>query len=277
YYTSAAELINDPEVNAIYVATPPNTHEAFTLAAMAARKPVYVEKPMALNQQEAYNMMQFSRQSGIKLCIAHYRRQQPYFKKAKEILQSGTLGTIMNVSLKFYRQPLDAQQISQPKTQWRLQPSISGGGLFHDLAPHQLDLLLYFFGKPLAATGFASRHSRLYNADDTVSGHAVFENNIHFTGNWCFSVSEGEDTDECVILGSKGSIKLSVFNQQQLIINTNGDEQTIVFNALPHVQQPMIAAVVQYFLGNGKNPCDAEQGYEVMKLIDAFTRKNSGA
>ena len=56
WYNDAAKLINDPKVNAIYIATPPDSHEAYALAAMNAGKPVYVEKPMALNYAAAKNM-----------------------------------------------------------------------------------------------------------------------------------------------------------------------------------------------------------------------------
>ena len=86
WYTDAALLINDPAVNAIYVATPPLSHEAYTIAALQAGKPVYVEKPMALNYKAALNMVDIAAKKNQKLVVAHYRREQPFFKKINQLI-----------------------------------------------------------------------------------------------------------------------------------------------------------------------------------------------
>src|SRR5450432_71971 len=85
WYTDAYSLINDPDVNAVYIATPPSSHEEYTLAAINAGKPVYVEKPMTLNFASAIKMMNAANEKQTKLVIAHYRRAQPYFKKIKQL------------------------------------------------------------------------------------------------------------------------------------------------------------------------------------------------
>src|SRR5664279_2188635 len=79
WYDDATKLINDKDVNAIYIATPPSSHEAYTMAALQAGKPVYVEKPMTINFSSALRMAHAAENTGIKMCIAHYRRGQPYF------------------------------------------------------------------------------------------------------------------------------------------------------------------------------------------------------
>src|SRR5450755_1797430 len=79
WYDDASNLINDPDVNAIYIATPPSSHEEYTLAAIAAGKPVYVEKPMSVNFASAIKMMNAANEKNTKLVIAHYRHEQPYF------------------------------------------------------------------------------------------------------------------------------------------------------------------------------------------------------
>ena len=87
WYNDAKQLINDSAVNAIYIATPPSSHFEYAIAAMEAGKPVYVEKPMALNFAESKSMAEFASNHQIKLVVAHYRRQQPVFKKIKEMLR----------------------------------------------------------------------------------------------------------------------------------------------------------------------------------------------
>src|SRR3954452_17932800 len=94
WYSNAYELINDPEINAIYVATPPLQHEEYTIAALEAGKPVYVEKPMAVDAAAAASMQKVALRTNMKLSVAHYRRAQPVFIKIKELLESGTIGEI---------------------------------------------------------------------------------------------------------------------------------------------------------------------------------------
>lgn len=271
-YTNANELINDPDINAIYVATPPLQHEEYTVAALKAGKPVYVEKPMAVDAASAKRMADAAKEN--KLSVAHYRRGQPLFMKIKELLNSNAIGEIRFVDLKFLQAPLSSEELEVPKIQWRVNPSIAGGGLFHDLAPHQLDLMLYFFGKIKTASGMSSNQAGLYNADDIVTGNIMFENGVIFQGLWCFAAPKDEEKDRCEITGSEGKISFSVFGEPEITVVKNGDSSKITFEKLQHVQQPMIEKVVSYFLGKGQNPSPAEDGVEVMRIMDLFTTNN---
>ena len=273
YYSNAADLINDPAVNAIYIATPPDSHEEYALAALQSGKPVYIEKPIALNQHSAKNIMAFAEARNVKLVVAHYRNAQPYFNKIKDLLDDGAIGTIMTVRLDYGSKAITAADLADPRTAWRLNPTKSGGGLFHDLAPHALGLLLYYFGEVEAAVGFSENHGRVSEADDTVTGAVLFKNKVHFTGSWCFNAPPGTETDCCEILGTKGKLCFTIFSRQQIILSVDGEVKSIDFEALQHVQQPMIQEVVNYFRGTRDNPCPPQQGYDVMKIMDAFTTK----
>jgi predicted dehydrogenase len=242
--------------------------------AIAAGKPVYIEKPMALHAVSAQRIANAAIESKTKVCIAHYRRQQPLFKKIKSLLEQEIIGKVQTVQLEFVI-PHNASMIAKTEEPWRLDPAISGGGLFHDLAPHQLDLMYYFFGKPDKATGIAVNTAALYSAADTVSGQVVFENNVLFNGFWCFALSSMQRKDQCIITGSGGAIRFSIFDQAPLTVITAKEEQSFYFDMLPHVQQPMIEKVVQYFLGQTPNPCSADDGVTVMKLIDALSTNKS--
>jgi predicted dehydrogenase len=270
WYDDAQQLIDDEEVNAIYVATPPLFHEEYAVKAMAAGKPVYVEKPMATDAGSAQRVRDFADQSGVKLTVAHYRRQQPLFLKIKALLENKSIGDVRTVDLQF-AQPHLSDVIAKTEENWRIVPAVSGGGLFHDLAPHQFDLMLYFFGSAEKANGLSINTGGFYEADDTVAGQAIFENDIFFKGSWCFAAKE--KTDRCVISGTKGEIRFSVFEHQPLSMIKNGKEEHIPFDKLQHVQQPMIEKTVRYFMDQSPNPCSASEGVEVMQLIDTFTKK----
>lgn len=272
WYSNADDLINDTDVNAIYIATPPDAHEAYTLAAIQAGKSVYVEKPMALHASSAQVMMNAAQKGGVKLSVAHYRRQQPDFKKIKELLAQKVIGDVVWVDMRFL-QPHKAEMMGNDGNFWRVNPQISGGGIFHDLAPHGLDLMLYFFGAPLEAKGLAFNQGKHYQADDVVSGTALLPHNILFRGLWHFNAPAKEKEDVCEIRGTQGTIKFSVFGPQVLEITTGNTTSTITFEPPQHVQQPMIEKVVAYFIGEGENPCSALDGVQVMQWIDAFTQK----
>jgi predicted dehydrogenase len=268
WYDDADQLINDPGVNAIYIATPPSSHEEYTIAAINAGKPVYVEKPMALNYAAAQNMARAAAEKNVKLVVAHYRRQWPLFKKIKELLQDKAIGDIRLVRLVFDKPTLTTVYLSEEKTKWRVDPAIAGGGLFHDLAPHQLDIMYHLFGPAKKITGIATNQAGVYTADDLVAGNILFTNGIAFSGSWCFNAAS--EADHCEIIGSAGKLCFSFFSGNSIELVTNNTSSTFKFDALQHVQQPMIEKIVQYFLGEGDNPCSGEEGAEIMRWIEAF-------
>ncbi|QNL50601.1 Gfo/Idh/MocA family oxidoreductase [Olivibacter sp. SDN3] len=269
WYTDAKSLLADNEIDAVYIATPPNTHLTYALMALRAGKAVYLEKPMTLDTSEALQLAQAVKTLDGRLSVAHYRRQQPYFKKVKSLIAAGAIGTPRLVSLKLGKRPLSESTLHDPKMQWRLDPEQSGGGLFHDLAPHQIDFIYHLFGNIAHASGFALNQSKLSKADDMVSGQVLFENQVLFNGTWAFNLAE--EIDRCEIFGSEGKLVFSFFDYTPIaLINGEGPQQ-FALERLQHVQQPMIEAVVSYFQGERDNPCTVEEGVEVMRVMDVFT------
>ena len=273
WYDDGLKLINDPGVNAIYIATPPSSHEEYARASIKAGKPVYVEKPMTLNYASALRMLNEAKENKIKLSVAHYRRAQPFFNRIKELLDEKAIGEIRVVQLSYYKKSLSAAELQIQGNHWRVDKAIAGGGLFHDLAPHQLDLVYYFFGAVQEVNGISFNQAKEYNADDVVSGNILFRNGVLFSGIWSFNVGPESERDHCEIIGTEGKISFSVFGPQEILITKNGAPEIITFTRPEHVQQPMIEKVVKYFLGEGTNPCSAEDGAEVMRLMERFTSR----
>ena len=268
WYDNARDLINDKDINAIYVATPPSSHLQYTLDAIDAGKPVYVEKPMALNYDEAIQIAKASNAKNVKVSVAHYRRAQPMFRKVKALVDNNVIGNIRLANLRYYRAPLDQHALAIEKNSWRVNPEISGGGLFHDIAPHPIDLACYFFGDVEKVTGIAVQQGLQYNADDIVAGTILFKNKVIFNGCWCFNAAPSATADEFEIIGSTGKICFNVFGSNRIKLVTNEGEEEFNFEPLQHVQQPMIQEVVRFFLGEGPNPNRPEAGATVMKIMD---------
>ncbi len=269
WYGNADDLINDPEINAIYIATPPASHEEYTIKALKAGKNVYVEKPMSLSEEGCLRMLAVAKETDSKLSVAHYRRAMPFFEKIKQLIESEIIGTINCVNLKMM-QGAENSIITQTEDNWRLNPALSGGGLFHDLAPHQIDMIYYLFGEIKKAVGLSANKSKLSEANDMVAGQILFKNDILFNGFWCFNNPLAENLDLCEIIGTKGKISFAFFGQTKITINLGGKEEVLEVLHPTHVQQPMIEKVVQYFLNKGENPCTAAEGAEVLRIMDLF-------
>ncbi len=271
YYNDAQQLIDNPEVNAIYIATPPASHEEYAIKAMEAGKPVYIEKPIAMNAASCKRMLDASIRYQVPVSGAYYRRALPLFKKVKSLLEEQKIGKVKAVIINMLQSPTK-NIITKTDDNWRVNPVLSGGGLFHDLAPHQLDLMYWFFGKPNEVTGKSLNQDKKYNAPDMTSLEAVFSDDIFLTGLWSFNVHESAVDDTCKIIGDNGMIKFSFFRQSTLEMETSAGRQVFEFINPPHIQQPMIEEVVKYFRGEGKNPCSLEDALVSMQIMDSTIR-----
>ncbi len=247
--TNAEEVLHHPEVNAVYIATPPAYHASYTIKAALAGKPVYVEKPMALNHLECQQMIEACNTAEVPLFVAYYRRALPHFLKVKELLEKKVIGDIRFVKIELF-QSLDPSIVATG-TDWRVNPDIAGGGYFHDLASHQLDLLDFLFGSIKSAKGYASNQAKKYDADDIVAGVFEFGSGMMGSGVWCFTVAPNDSLDRVVIYGSKGNIEFSTFGDADVKLVTEKSSETCQFEMPKHIQQPLIEQVVDELRGTG--------------------------
>ena len=249
WYDDAQELIDDSEVNAVYVATPPSSHATFAIMSMKAGKPVYIEKPLAASYDDCARINRISEQTGIPCFVAYYRRYLPYFQRVKDIVDQGVIGKIINVQVRFAVPPRDLDYAHPENHPWRLQPDIAGGGYFYDLAPHQLDLLQHMFGVILEARGICANRGNLYSAEDSVSAVFKFENGLPGSGSWCFVGHESAKEDRILVIGEQGSLSFSVFSYEPITLHTSEGKQQIVVENPPYVQYPLIKNVIEHLQG----------------------------
>jgi predicted dehydrogenase len=251
WYENADALIRDSEVDAVYIATPPSSHKQYTIMSAVAGKPVYVEKPMALNFGECQEMIEKCRSDGVPLFVAYYRRALPRFLKIKELLDSGAIGEVRFVSITLH-QPTAPEDLGSETPRWRVVPEIAGGGHFVDLASHTLDFLDYALGPIVEVRGQASNQGGKYKAEDIVSGTFRFASGTHGTGTWCFSAFDNCDVTE--IVGNEGKLSFSTFGAQPVRLTTRAGLQEFSFEYPQHIEQPLIQTVVNELNGIGKCP-----------------------
>jgi predicted dehydrogenase len=269
WYNNAEALIHDPEVDAVYIATPPSSHKQYALMSAAAGKPVYVEKPMALNFEECRTMIEACRSAGVPLFVAYYRRALPRFLKIKELVDARAIGDVRFVNVTFY-QPLASEELNSQTLPWRVIPEVAGGGRFVDLASHMLDFLDCVFGPVVAVHGFASNQAKNYPAEDIVTGTFVFKSGVQAAGTWCFTGFDKCDLTE--IVGSAGKISYSTFDTRPLTLTTSDGVKEFAFDYPPHIEQPLIQTVVNELNGVGQCPSTGESAARTSWVMDQMLR-----
>ena len=272
WYDDAQELVDDPDVNAIYIATPPSSHATFAIMAMKAGKPVYIEKPMAANYEDCTRINRIAQETGVPCFVAYYRRYLPYFLKVKELIHSGQIGKVINIQIRF-AQPPSEMDYNKTNLPWRLLPGIAGGGYFYDLAPHQLDILQDMFGCILEAEGYCSNRGGLYEVEDTVSACFKFESGLPGSGSWCFVAHESAKEDRIEIIGDKGMICFSVFTFDPIALHTERGREEIAVENPPYVQLPLIKAVVEHLQGKGICSCSGLSATPTNWVVDKILGK----
>lgn len=267
WYDDAAQLIGDPEVDAVYIATPPGNHLDYTRMAAEAGKPVYVEKPMARSHAECLEMIELCKQFAVPLFVAYYRRALPRFVAVRDLLASGGIGQPITVRVTLLRPP-SARELAGDLP-WRVDPMHAGGGHFWDMGSHALDFLDYLFGPIVSASGYASNHAGLYPVEDTIAGAFTFANRVSGTGLWCFGAGYHEDCIE--IMGTEGRLRFSVFGTEPILHQRNATTVELPAPQPDHVQQPLIQTIVDELNGTGKCPSSGDSAARTNWVLEQLT------
>jgi predicted dehydrogenase len=277
WYDKTDDLINDPEVNAIYIATPPDAHLEFTIKAAKAGKPVYVEKPMARSYAECQQMIEACKEADVPLYVAYYRRRLPNFLKLKELIESGIIGEIQLVKIELYKSnasDIAAVESGTMSANWRVDPEVAGGGYFYDLAAHQLDYLDFIFGPIRSAMGHAGNQGKLYKAADIITSSFTFESGIQGVGSWCFTVDKKAELDELSIIGTEGKLVIPFFGPAEIILEkaTLKEHKKYRFDLPAHIQQPLIQTIVDDILGIGVCPSMGQSAARTNWVMEEMTK-----
>ena len=264
HYSNADNLINDPEIDAIYIATPPDTHKYYGLKVAASGKPCCIEKPLAPNYQDCLAITEAFEQKNIPLFVAYYRRSLPRFQQVKTWIDTNQIGEVRHIRWHLSK-PTSNQDLSGDYN-WRTDATIATGGYFDDLASHGLDLFIYLLGNIKDVNGISTNQQGLYSAKDAVSACWLHESGITGTGSWNFGSSMREDKVE--IYGSKGKITFSVFENDPLIL-TNDIEQKIINIEHPeNIQLYHVQLIREHLLGNTTHPSTGITGAHTNWVMD---------
>ncbi len=263
------EVIHNPEVDIVYIATPPGSHMEYALEIIKAGKPLYIEKPMARTAEECRIINEAAEKAGLPVFVAYYRRGLDYFKKVKSIVDSGTLGKILHINLQQYY-PARDEDYDRENLPWRVIPEDAGGGYFHDLGCHALDILFHIFGDPLEVSGKISNVGGLYEPEDSLSASLKLPNDLLLTGSWNFVTPPAFQRDLVEVYGEKGLLSFGIFSFKPITLNTGDHKETMAIIQPEHIQMPLIKTIVSELKGQGRCPSTgrtAEVTSEAMDII----------
>lgn len=252
WYDDADALIADPEVDAVYISTPPDSHRDYTLRVAAAGKPILCEKPMARSHAEALEMVAACEAAGVPLWVAFYRRSMPRFVRIKEMLDGGAVGEILGVSIRTYRRPVIQKGQPYPDRFWPYIADISGGGRWVEAGCHQIDLLDFYLGPVAEVHGHARNLRDIYPSPDTIAVSFSFESGLMGAGIWAYT--SGAETDEMEFVGSRGKLTFAVTVPTPFTLVDDSGTHTfdIGYPEWPH--QPLVESVVAELRGEGTCP-----------------------
>ena len=259
-YDCAGDLIDDPGVDAVYVATPPSSHAELAIRIADAGKPCLVEKPMAVTHAECIRMADVFEARGVPLWVAYYRRALPRFLTVRDLLRDGAIGRVTSVHIQV------SARMMTDTTVWRLDPAIAGAGLFFDLGSHSVDLLDFLVGPITGAAGFAVNTGGAYSSEDVTAASFAFGNTVVGTGVWNFNAAGS--TDEMTFIGSEGQLQTPIFSDTDVVVTHGHDRRVYEIRNPAHVHQPLIQTIVDELRGQGHCDSTARSGARASWVLE---------
>jgi len=264
FTTDAAELIEHPDIDAVYIATPPDSHKAYGLWVAEAGKPCCIEKPMSPSYAESLEIYEAFHKKKLPLYIAYYRRSLPRFNQLKQWLDEERIGAVRHIK---WLKARTASTLDQSGAyNWRTDANIAPAGYFDDLASHGLDLFCYLLGDIKEASGHATNQQGLYTAMDAITGSWIHENGVIGSGSWVFGAHEAKD--EVHIYGSKGEIRFSVLDERPIELFTSDGHESLMIAHPEHLHQYHVAHMQQHLFGGIEHPSTGKTGLHTSWVMD---------
>jgi len=270
YYNDAESLINDKNVDAVYIATPPDSHKKYALKVAEAGKPCCIEKPLTPSYQDSLAIQEAFEKKNIPLFVAYYRRSLPRFLKVKSWLRDNKIGEVRHMNWTYCKPP-NALDLNKTYN-WRTDAKIAPGGYFDDLASHGLDLFAFLLDEFKDAQGFCTNQQQLYEAYDAITASWIHKNNITGSASWHFG--SNEHIDDVKIIGSKGHISFSVFNENPIYLKTSEEEKQLFVEHPKHVQLYHVKGMRdELVLNNFSHPSTGKTAVHTSWVMDKILGK----
>ena len=261
WYADWQELLRDPEIDAVYIATPVYVHAAQAIAAAEAGKHVLCEKPMAMNVGECDRMIAACRANHVRLGVAYYRHFYPLIERIKNVLESSEIGEVVlaqiNVFGRFNPQP------GQPRD-WLMKKALAGGGPMFDVGSHRIEILLNLFGpvRRIASLGANVVFDR--EVEDTAIASFQFERGTLGVLTVTHAANEPQDTLD--VFGVSGSVHVEALNDGRMTVKTASGARVESHPSASNAHQPLIEDFVEAVFEDREPGVSGEIGRRVAEI-----------
>ncbi|GAA4932592.1 Gfo/Idh/MocA family oxidoreductase [Algibacter agarivorans] len=271
FFGNADDLINDPEIDAVYIATPPDSHGYYALKVAAAGKICCIEKPMAPSYNECLLIYNAFKVKKIPLFVAYYRRSLPRFKQIKLWLEENKIGTLRHVNWHLSK-PANTIDLSKAYN-WRTDFKIAHGGYFDDLASHGIDLFAHLLGDIKQAHGIAVNQQGLYTAMDSITGSWIHKSGVTGSGSWNFGTEKREDHVQ--IYGDKGKISFSIFDEAPIVLEHESHKESVTIENPENIQFFHVQNMKNHLLESIEHPSTGKTALHTTWVLDHILNKTT--
>jgi predicted dehydrogenase len=262
YFNDFQEFLKE-DFNAIYISSKNSDHYWQVTEAAKAGKHILCEKPLALNSQQAKEMIEVCKQNNVQLAVNYVYRFHPLVSKAKELIENQLLGKIVYISANY-------NVNFSPNDNFRFNKSESGGGALRDIGTHMIDLLMYLGGNIQQVKGFVDNVIYSGQVDDNALAVVKFEAGNYGYFNVSFNCQKAPNRIE--IVGYKGSITI-----EKLVSNRNGIAKIIIdihgeakkaFRKRANKLSFLLKSVQKSFLNNEKPVVSGEDALKNILIME---------
>ena len=282
-YATIEEVLEDPDVDAIIIATPHPSHLEITLEAVAAGKHVLVEKPMAATVSEAETMARAARDANVTLGVLFNQRLRPESLKMRQLIDEGAVGDIYRTSL--VSAALRTQDYYD-RLDWRGTWENEGGGVLINQGIHGLDLFQWLGGMPQSVYASTRTFKHKIEVEDYASALLEYENGSH--GNVHCSTVQAPNQFRLEVWGDKGGLVLEDWRLAYHKLQTPAQEfidtdktiafmipdtetETFSYDPMPNGHVPAIGDFADALLEGREPGITGEAGIKSQELVAAIT------
>jgi 1,5-anhydro-D-fructose reductase (1,5-anhydro-D-mannitol-forming) len=269
WHTTAESLVADPEVNAVYIASPHYLHPEHVALAARAKKPILCEKPVGVSTAQARQAVEVCRANNVLLTVAYYRRFWDIVQAMQKFLREGAIGEVVTA-----RAQLSDLFTGDGDRAWLTARAKSGGGALANSGAHWIDLIRFLLGPVTDVMAYASSKLRNWEIDDTTVVQMRMANGalVSLTSTYCTPIS----VNELDILGTAGRLYASPLSEGRLILHRHGREpESLNYPRTGVMHTELIAALVPHLLRGEPTPLPGEEAVAVWEIMEAAYRSSA--
>lgn len=266
WYMDAEALVNDPGVNAVYIASPHYVHPEHVRLAARAKKAVLCEKPAGVNRAQAQQCVDICKEEGVSLTIAYYRRFWDVTQAMLKYLREGAIGEVVTA-----RAQVTDFFAGDNERRWLFSRAKSGGDALANVGAHWVDLFRYLLGEVKDVKAYCSSRFSGFETDDTTLTSLRMENGALVS--LVVTRRTPVSTNELDIFGTEGRLYASPLSEGRLILHRRGREPEVMnFPRRGVMHSELLAALVPCLLRGEPSPLPGEEAVAVWRIMEAAYR-----